>query len=366
MRAASILREWTSTVQSSLPDFSQFIAASLALFSLAAVVARSCFSTLASLHASSCVKPASRRRRWERLLANDGLDHLQAQSRLAAPLLAASSSGPTRLILDQTSVGNGRLRCLMLSLVWRKRAVPLAWRCYRHAAETAPGLPALVEALLGQVAQGVPAGREVFLLLDRGLAWPQTIRRARGLDWKVVARLQGQTRVRPVGGQERRADEMIKRGGRALALQADVFKDAGWLRGHAVACWPKGCKEPWLLFSDEPDGARAVRMYARRMRIEEQFRDLKGHGLDWQKSRVRDPERMGRLLVLLALALLAMASSGVRLIKLGRRGDLTPVRRLVWSQVRVGMGWLAAWLGNADLPPRMPAPRLHRIHLDIR
>lgn len=364
MRAASILREWTATVQSSLPPLGRFLAASLALFSLAAVAARSCLGTLVALHACSGVKPASRRRRWERMLADEGLDHLAAQARLAAPLLAAGA-GPARLILDETSVGKDRLRCLMVSLVWRRRAVPLAWRCYRHGGGP-PGLPGLVPGLLGQVAAAVPAGREVFLLLDRGLAWPDTIRHARSLGWRVVARLQGQTRVRPVGGGEGRADALVARGGRTRALEADVFKDAGWVRGHAVACWPRRCDEPWLLFSDEADGGRAARLYACRMRIEEQFRDLKSHGLDWQKSRVRCPERMGRLLVVLALALLAMATSGVRLVKAGRRGDLTPVRRLAWSLVRLGMGWLSAWLCQAGAPPRMPPPRLHRIHLDIR
>jgi hypothetical protein len=367
MRATAILREWTVTVQSTLVgDYSDFVTASLALFSLACCLARSCRGTDASLHACAGVKPASRRRRWERLLADDGFDPLKAQARLARALLSAPASGPARLILDETSVGNDRLRCLMVSLVWRKRALPLAWRCYPHPApDDGPRLPDVVAGLLDQVADATPEGREVFLLTDRGLSWPDTIRLARGHGWKVVARLQGQTRVRPVGGQESRADELITRGGRARALEADVFKDAGWLRGWAVACWPAECKEPWLLFSDEADAARALRQYAGRMRIEEQFRDLKSHALDWQKSRVRQPLRMERLLVLLTLALLAMASCGVRLIKLGRRGDLTPQRRLVWSQVRLGLNWLTAWLSQ-DAPPSMPAPRLLKLFLDFR
>ena len=366
MRATAILREWAATVPSTLPGHSDGLTTALALFSLACCLARSCWGTGASLHACSGVKPASRRRRWERLLADDGFDPHQSQDRLAAALLAAPASGPARLILDETSIGNDRLRCMMVSLVWRKRALPLAWRCYPHPApEGSPTLPEVVTGLLNRVAAAMPEGREAFLLTDRGLSWPDTIRLARGHGWKVVARLQGQTRARPIGGEGSRADELITRGGRARSVEADVFKDAGWLRGWAVACWPQQCDEPWLLFSDEPDAAPAPRQYAGRMRIEEQSRDLKSHGLDWQKSRLRRPERMERLLVLLALALLAMAASGVRLIKLGRRGDLTPVRRLVWSQVRLGLCWLTTWL-TQDLPPRMPPPRLHTLFLDFR
>jgi hypothetical protein len=40
--------------------------------------------------------------------------------------------------------------------------------------------------------------------------------------------------------------------------------------------------------------------------------------------------------------------------------------RPAWSLVRLGMGWLSAWLGQAATPPRMPPPRLHWIHLDMR
>src|SRR5215207_8633687 len=121
MRATAILREWTVAVQSTLTGHGDFLAASLALFSLACCLARSCWGTSASLHACSGVKPASRRRRWERLLADDGFDPHESQARLSAALLSAPASGPARLILDETSVGNDRLRCLMVSLVWRKR-----------------------------------------------------------------------------------------------------------------------------------------------------------------------------------------------------------------------------------------------------
>jgi Transposase DDE domain len=365
MRAAAIVREWTTTVQTTLAGHSPSLSAAVALFSLAVVLAKSCWSTCAALCACSGVKPASRRRRWERLLANPRFDPALAQRRLAAVLLGAPVAAPSRLILDETALRGDRLRCLMVSLVWRKRAVPLAWRCYAHGAPRGR-LPALVKGLLRQVREAVPVGREVYLLLDRGLAWPATIRQARDYGWKVVARLQGQTRVRDAGGTERRADELVCRGGRARRLEAEVFKKAGWARGWVVACWPARCAEPWLLFSDEADGRRAVRMYACRMRIEEQFRDLKSYGLNWQLSRLRDAARMDRLVVLLCWALLAMACSGVRLVKLGRRGDLTPVRRLAWSLVRLGMGWLTAYLSQGHDPPRMPVPRLHRLHLDLR
>jgi hypothetical protein len=365
MRAALIVREWTATVQAALPRLSGFLAAGLALFSLACVTAQSCWGTVAALHACAAVKPASRRRRWERLLANPRLDPAYAEQALAALLLGSPGPGPLRLILDETSVGRDRLRCLMLSLAWRKRALPVAWRCYRRGAGGVR-LPELTRQILDQAAAAVPPGREVFLLMDRGLAWPRTIRQARGLGWKVVTRLQGQTRVRPAGGAEGRADALAVRGGRTRAVPAEVFKDAGWVGGWLVTRWAVGRAEPWLLFSDGPDGRRAVRLYGCRMRVEEQFRDLKSYGLNWQRSRVRRAERMDRLLVVLALALLAMATCGVRLVKSGRRKDLTPVRRRVWSVVRLGLGWLTAWLSQTGPPPRMPAPRLHRIHLDMR
>jgi hypothetical protein len=88
---------------------------------------------------------------------------------------------------------------------------------------------------------------------------------------------------------------------------------------------PPTCKEeremrqaaldPWLLATSLTDGdaASIVATYARRMQIEETFRDTKNHRFGWSLGDVRlsTPERMAVLLTLAALAFLVVSLIGM-------------------------------------------------------
>ena len=71
-------------------------------------------------------------------------------------------------------------------------------------------------------------------------------------------------------------------------------------------------REPWLLATSLPMTSklaqRVVRLYARRMQIEEAFRDLKSHrfGLSLEYSGTRQQERLEVLLLIATLALLVL------------------------------------------------------------
>lgn len=65
--------------------------------------------------------PAATKRRLERTLANDRLDPETAWPQLARAVLAGWAGGPIVLILDET-LNRNDLRCLKLTLAYRKRA----------------------------------------------------------------------------------------------------------------------------------------------------------------------------------------------------------------------------------------------------
>ncbi len=99
-------------------------------------------------------------------------------------------------------------------------------------------------------------------------------------------------------------------------------------------------KEAWLLLTDEPAGLRHCRVYARRMWVEESFRDDKRAGFGWQDSRVDDPAHAARLLVVLALAMALAASQGSVAQKGGHRRAVDPHRRRRLSLIQLGLRWL--------------------------
>ena len=66
-----------------------------------------------------------------------------------------------------------------------------------------------------------------------------------------------------------------------------------------------------------PIGREAVHWYKIRYRIETLFSDLKGRNFNLQKSGLRDPERVDRLLIALALAYLWLIDLGEQVLANG-------------------------------------------------
>lgn len=108
---------------------------------------------------------------------------------------------------------------------------------------------------------------------------------------------------------------------------------------NVVAVWRRGDREPWLLVTDLPATLERCHEYRRRTWEEALFRDLKRLGWQWQQSRVQLPERVQRLLLILALATLWMVALGERLLRRGQRRTLERGRRRRLSLFQLGLRW---------------------------
>jgi len=95
--------------------------------------------------------------------------------------------------------------------------------------------------------------------------------------------------------------------------------------------------DPWLLATSLSDGdaASIVSIYARRMQIEETFRDTKNHRFGWSLGDVRlsTPERTAVLLTLAALAFVVVTLIGMAAERRGihRAYQANTVKRRVLS-----------------------------------
>jgi hypothetical protein len=338
MSATPIVQPWRSCVATLLPGLHAHQVHALADLSYACARAGHCQAGPVAPYVPTCAAPASARRRFERLLANGRLRARLAQRMLARALLAHWTGQTALLMLDETPKAND-LRALCVRVGYAGRALPLASVCYRPHAPPRP-LPELARSLLRQVHGCLPAGVTVVLLADRGLCWPVLVDFCHDHGWHYVLRLQGQTKVRGPDGVERSARELAPRPGRRWLGEAALFKKAGWRGAAVVATWERGMKEPWLLVTDQRASLRHCRTYAKRMWEEESFRDDKSSGFHWEQSRVDDPAHAGRLLLVLALALVLATSQGSAALKQGRRRGLDPHRRRRLSVVQLGLRWL--------------------------
>ena len=355
MNALSLLRDWRRQVQEQLlPGLHGHQSKALADLSFAMTIADHCWSGKLAVAVPGDARPASVERRLERALANDRIDPESVWSQRARAILGDRAGGPIVLILDETPNRND-LRCMKITLAYRKRALPIACACYAPGGQPEP-MPELILGLFRRVAARLPEGSEVTLLTDRGLAWPQIIEACGELGWHFVVRLQGQTRVRTAEGRECSAADLAPKPGSRWWDQAEVFKKSGWRTARVAACWEEGQAGPWLLVSDRPEGARLFRRYATRVWTEELFRDEKSQGFHWELSHVTDPSHAARLVLLIALATYLALALGSRVIKAGLRRWLESTRQRMLSLFTIGMRWMTYCLTHERSLPGNLSP----------
>lgn len=348
MSALPMIRDWRQQVRSKLlPDLHGHQANALADLSFAMAQTQHCHSGRLAAVAPGETTPAATKRRLERLLDNDRLDPDSVWPQLARSVLGGWAGGSIVLILDETPNHND-LRCLKLTLAYRKRALPVFGVCYALGGQPEP-MPRLIRGLFRKVAACLPEGAEVTLLADRGLAWPQVIDACTELGWHYVIRLQGQTRVRTADSRECSAVELAPHPGAFWRGEAQVFKKSGWRHAAVAACWLRDSDGPWLLVSDRDDGPRLFRRYAKRTWTEELFRDEKSSGFHWEESRVTDPTHAARLVLLMALATYLALGVGSRVIQAGMRRLIESGRQRLLSLFQIGLRFLTFCV-NHDRP----------------
>jgi hypothetical protein len=344
MHPLEVWQGWTREVGRLVGGVSVWQRRALALFSLGMAAAQDCrLARVATVVPGAATAPSTTRR-FERLLANPRLDVRAVRAAIGAAVLEQARGQTVWLALDETPQGHAehgpRLVTLALRLVYRERAFPLAWVCYRPGEAPAP-LPELVTAVVTEVAALVPTDIQVVLLTDRGLSWPAVVDHCRRLGWSFLLRVQGQTRIQTADDWTGPLQELAPRPGTRWHGQGCVFKDAGWRDVNVVAVWHRGTTQPWLLVTDlAPTWVRCAQ-YRHRMDEEQSFRDDKSHGFDWDHSRVRDPAHMERLLLVLQLAVGFILAQGTFVLEHGCRHLLERPDRRTLSIFTLGLRWFA-------------------------
>src|SRR3954469_17586655 len=126
MSVLPMIGDWRRQVRDELlPETHGHRVNALADLSFAMALAEHCHSGKLAAVAPGDTTPAATKRRLERLLANDRLDPDSVWPQLARSVLGGCAAGPIVLILDETPNRND-LRCLKITLAYRKRALRIA------------------------------------------------------------------------------------------------------------------------------------------------------------------------------------------------------------------------------------------------
>lgn len=73
----------------------------------------------------------------------------------------------------------------------------------------------------------------------------------------------------------------------------------------------RGHDEPWFVAMSDAPGYLTTLDYAARWGIEPMFSDFKSRGFGLEQSQLRTPDRLGRLLLVMGLALYFAVSTGI-------------------------------------------------------
>lgn len=321
MTGLDSLLPWRDEIHRNLPGLSKPQATELAWWSFGMVLAGQATLTSVSLMLATWAKQEvntvrQRLRDWYLPAAHKSGEHRTDWSvdPFFAPLLAwvlrLLPPGRVLLALDACSLKD-RLTILCVSVLVGNNAIPVAFRCL------AGNVPDAWEphwlTLLDRIVAALPPERAVLVLTDRGLWAPWLYEAIASRGWHPLQRInarsgetealfrpRGQTKWLPLGA-------FAPKQGKESCVTGEAFKTQQ-LPCTLLVFWGENAKEPWYLLTDA--GAPNGSWYGQRFWIEHQFKTIKSDGWQWQKSRITQPERVERLWLAYAVALLWTLSYG--------------------------------------------------------
>lgn len=241
----------------------------------------------------------------ERLLGNAHIDCGEVMQTYAGEIFQrlATARQTIVLMLDQSKI-NDLNQVLMLSVRVRGRALPVAW-CVRT---TKGNIGFDVQKdLLAEVTGWFPDGARIMLAADRFYGTAALIKWCQEAGWDYRIRLRSNLTLTHQGG-ELSTGEILRLMPQGVE-NAELY-GTGVTTGIGVLHEP-GHPEPWIIAMSARPGKHTVLDYGLRWGIEAMFSDFKSRGFGLMQSQIEKPERLERLILIMAMAMYWAVSVGV-------------------------------------------------------
>lgn len=254
------------------------------------------------------------KRCW-RFCANQRVETADAMRGIVARLL---NKRKKKLLLALDWVDIKGFQTLMASAVLKGRSVPICWASTtHHVYDGHRSRNAFEESLLLVLRSMIPRRLRVIVLADRGFGRTALASFCQREGFGYVIRIQPNVTVRLRGFCGRLLDYPVFKG-IAKVLQRVRYRSDEALTQNVVVHWKKHLPakrdECWFLMTDRKGSAQQIcRLYGQRMTIEQLFRDDKSKRNGWslRDTRITQPDRIDRLLLILAIAYLLLCGVGL-------------------------------------------------------
>lgn len=291
-------------------------------------------------------KRENRVKKFSRWMKNERIDVEIYYLPYADALLTSLAAHRTLLLaMDGSEVGRKCL-ALMVSVIYKKRALPIAWIVVKGNKGHFPEETHV--QLVEQVHQIVPEEADVIFVGDGefdGITLQATID---GYGWEYVCRTAKNTQL-GADGERFSLQEVDVQPGECIGLPDVTFTLQDYGPVLAIAWWDAQYEEPIYLVTNMELVREACHWYSKRCQIETFFSDQKSRGFNLHKSHISDPARLARLLIAACLAYIWIIYLGV----IAKRDDWVKIihrtDRCDLSLFQLGLNLLEHFL-NEHLP----------------
>lgn len=233
------------------------------------------------------------------------------------------------------------------------RAVPILWKTVVRT-EMKGLCDAYEDEVMVTLRELIPQSVSAVIVADRGFGEQKFLRwLAETLGFGYVIRFKADTFVTIDDGESRPAGEWFGKGVRLRTLRNVRLTTDETPSPTVVVVKEKNMDDTWCLACTETTWAGAIikRIYGKRFKCEETFRDIKdlrfGMGMKW--TRISKPERRDRLMFLAVLgqALLTLLGAAGEAAGLDRFLKANTAKKRTLFLLRQGLRWY-------ELVPTMP------------
>jgi DDE family transposase len=254
------------------------------------------------------------KRCW-RFCANDRIETADAMRGIIRRLLKKRKKS-LLVALDWVDIKG--YQTLMACAVLKGRSIPICWASTTgHVYDGHRSRNAFEESLLLTLRSMVPESIKVIVLADRGFGRCALAAFCRRHRFGYLIRIQPKVIVKLKGFEGKLLDYPVFKG-IAKVLKDVAYRSDGAVNQHVVIRWRKNLPvkrdECWFLMTNLNGTApQLCALYGRRMTIEQFFRDGKNKRNGWslRDTQLSTPERLDRLLLILAIAYLLLCGLGL-------------------------------------------------------
>jgi hypothetical protein len=295
-------------------------------------------------------KESSLEDRFRRFMTNPNIVVQVSYSIFIRLIFKAINLKQIVLSIDTTKSGGGCMT-LMIGVSYHSRALPLVWVTFKGKKGHTPQEMQL--ALLKTVQDYLPPDSQVILLGDGEFDGCQVLDWLhRQANWRYVCRTAKDTRVKRQD-QWFSLDQLAPTSGQEAFFDQLLFTETHQVGpSNIMAVWVIKEQSHWFFVTNVETLAEAKRWYRKRFQIETLFSDLKSRGFNLQEGRLKDPQRVNRLMLALAIAYLVIVFWGVEAITSGAIRHMLRTDRFDHSLSQLGFKYIYRLLKKClPIPP---------------